>query len=301
MNNLTPITSESEICHVLIQLPEKFIVDFVNGIDVAQDHVHVQHQRTGMFSRLYDGFTGQGARRQAEINSSLIDAVEGSLTWLNELSESLARSNYAIARVNERVDVITKNVAAIAHYSADTRHQLQQLSIDLNRRCDLLSQQIDRIDFENKAKWQLDEVFAKWSAGRFNTFSLAGRCYAALDELHWGAFGDYCRSHNGQLRQSFLENLANRAISQLANDARIGTSERSDITSWLDKPTDRTLLADATSALAYLGDWSNPEAQPFVFSITQTPEQTPLSVPKICNSRRLVPALVGELFEARQP
>lgn len=296
MNELVPITSDSEICQVLTSLPDKFIVDFVNGIDISTDHVRVQQQRSGIGSRLYDGFTGQGARRQAAINASLIDAVEGSLIWLNELTESLTLSNYAISQVNERVNVITKNVSTIAHYSADTRDQLQKLSIDLNRRCDLLGQQIDRIDFENNAKWQLEEVFDKWSAGRFNAFSFGGRCYAALDELRWGAFGDYCRIYNNQLRKSLLENLSNKAISQLASDARAGAGDRLEMSFWLATPTDQTFLVDANDALAYLGDWSTSDAQPFMFSITQLPEKTPLSLPKICNASRFAPALVGELF-----
>ncbi len=297
MSDLAPITSDSKIYQVLISsLPNKFIVDFANGIDVGRDHLRVQRQRTGMGARLYDGFTGQGARRQAEINASLIDGVEGSLIWLGELTESLALSNYAIVQVNERLSVITQNVTTLAHYSADTRHQVEKLSIHFNQRCDQLNQQIYRIDFEQRAERQLEQVFNKWAAGRLNTFSLAGRCYAAMEELRWGVFGDYCRIHNNHIRQGFLGDLANRAISQLANDASMEPGDRSEMSSWLARPTGRTLLADATDALAYLGDGSNPEVQPFVFSITQLPEQTPLSVPKICNADRLARALVSELF-----
>ncbi len=296
MNDLAPITGDSEICQVLSSLPEKFIVDFANGIDVARDHLRVQRQRTGIGARLYDGLTGQGARRQAEINASLIDGVEGSLIWLGELTESLALSNYAIVQVNERLSVITQNVTTLAHYSADTRHQVEKLSIHFNQRCDLLNQQIDRIDFEQRAERQLEQVFNKWAAGRFNTFSLAGRCYAAMEELRWGVFGDYCRVHDNHIQRGFLGDLANRAISQLTNDARIEAADRADMIFWLAKPTGRTLLSDATEALAYLGDWSNPEAQPFVFSITQLPEQRPLDFPNRCNANRLAPALVSELF-----
>lgn len=299
MSDLTPITSDSEICQVLSSLPEKFIVDFANGIDVARDHLRVQRQRTGMGARLYDGFTGQGSRRQAEINASLIDGLEGSLIWLGELTESLALSNYAIVQVNERLSVITQNVTTLAHYSADTRHQVEKLSIHFNQRCDSLTQKIDQIDFEQRAARQFNSVFLKWEAGHFNTFSLAGRCYAAMEELRWGVFGDYCRVYNNHIRQGFLGDLANRAISQLTNDARIEAADRSDMKFWLAKPTGRTLLSDATEALAYLGDWSNPEAQPFVFSITQLPEQRPLDFPNRCNANRLAPALVSELFPAQ--
>ncbi len=301
MNHLEPITRDSEICQVLTSLPEKFIVDFANGIDVARDHVRVQRQRTGMGARLYDGFTGKSSRRQAEINASLIDGVEGSLKWLAELTESQTLSNYAIKRVNERVSFISNNVTTLAHFSADTRRQVEKLSIQLHQRCDELNEKIDRIDFEQRAHRQLDQVFSKWSAGHFNSFSLAGRCYAAMEELRWGEFGDYCRSHDNQIRQGFLEDLANRAISQLSNDSHSRATERTENTIWLNRPTGRSILTDATEALAYLGDWSRPDDQPFVYSITQLPEQVPLGMPRLLNANRLASALITEMFKEQQP
>ena len=75
---IAPIAPDSALCQSLTCLPEKFIVDFANGIDVVRDHLRVQRQRTGFFARMYDGFTGQGARRQAQINASLADGVEAS-------------------------------------------------------------------------------------------------------------------------------------------------------------------------------------------------------------------------------
>ena len=79
--NTTPITPDSPVCQILSSLPEKFVVDFANGIDVTSDHLRVQRERTGVFARLYDGFTGQGARRNAAIQASLADGVEASLKW----------------------------------------------------------------------------------------------------------------------------------------------------------------------------------------------------------------------------
>lgn len=297
MNELASITSDSEICQVLISLPEKFIVDFANGIDVARDHLRVQRQRTGIAARFYDGFTGKGMRRQSEVNSSLIDGVEGSLIWLTELTESVTLSNFAVAQLNDRVDVIAKNIALLAHHSADTYNQMEKLALKFSLHCNHVSQRIDQIDFELRAARHLEQVFNKWSAGRFNTFSLAGRCYAAMEELRWGTFGDYCRSFDNQVRRDFLMDLTNRAIGQLIKDARIEAHERLDMTFWLEKPTGSPLISSATEAIAYLGDWSNCEDQPFVFSITQLPTQRPLGLPNRCNANRLAPALVAELFE----
>lgn len=291
-----PITQDSEICKVLTCLPEKFIVDFANGIDVTRDHLRVQQERTGTFARLYDGFAGQSSRRQVEINANLAAGVEGAITLLTELAESLTISNYAIARLSERMNVITKNVTSLAHYSADTRQQLQILSTALHQRCDDLSQEIGHIGFIQRVHHQLEHVFSKWDAGYFNSFSRAGRCYAALEELRWGSFGDYCRAHNNQYRKEFLDILTNRAISQINKDALI-TEDRPNIEFWINMPSGRALLPDAALALAYLGDWSKPDSHPFVHSITQLPEQIPLKLPKLCDAKRLARALVSEVFE----
>ena len=115
MNELTQTVKSSDTCQILTSIPEKFVVDFANGIDVGRDHHRVQKERTGFFARLYDDLTGKAVRRQNEINASLLDGVEASLKWLTELTNSLANSNLAIAQVNDRVNALKLDVAVIPH------------------------------------------------------------------------------------------------------------------------------------------------------------------------------------------
>lgn len=296
MSNQEPILATSDIVLVLPCLPEKFIVDFANGIDVARDHLRVQRERTSFSNRLYDGFTGKGAKRQAAINASLTDGVEASLTWLSELSGSLANSNLAISRVNDRVSALKLDVARIAGYSADTRKRLEKLADDFGARCEKSEKEIARIDFVQKAHLNLEEIFNKWKAERYHSFSLAGRCYAALEELRWGAFGDYCRNQPGTQRQKFIDDLKNRSIAQLAHDARQSAVIRLDTRTWLSQPTGHHVLPDAEGALAFMGDWSN-EDSPFVYSTTQLPSNLPQYLPRISSPHRLIDGLVTEVFE----
>lgn len=297
--NLLPIEPDSELCQVLSSLPEKFVVDFANGIDVVRDHIRVQHDRTAFFSRMYDGFTGQGLRRQAEINASLADGVEGALTWLTELTESFAQSNFALARVNERVALIQIAIGQLANYSADTRSQIAILSQNLNSRMDRLSEELYRVAAVQRAERQLEQVFNKWAAGRFAAFSCAGRCYAALEELRWGAFGDFCRdSRDTIVRKSFIDDLANRAIQQLVADMELdGATMRPSVDNWLANPNCRVVIAGAPEALAYLGDWASSESHPFVFTTTQRPATLPTPLPRFCSAERVAEALVSEIFD----
>ncbi len=295
---MPPIDSQSEICQLLSCLPEKFVVDFANGIDVTRDHIRVQNNRTSFSARLYDGFTGQGSRRQAEINASLADGVEGALVWLTELTESVARSNLALTRVNQRVASIQTAIARVANYSADTRTQIENLSQQIHVRMDRFSAELIRIAAEQRAEQQLERVFNKWAAGRFATFSNAGRCYAALEELRWGAFGDFCRTAEDQMaRNSFLEDLANRVIEQMRVDADLSkATARIPVDTWLAAPATRETVMDAPEALAYLGNWSIFDLHPFVYTTSQRPLELPLALPRLCSAERIAGAMVEEVF-----
>lgn len=293
------MSQDIQICQTLSCLPEKFIVDFVNSIDVANDHLSVQKEKCGTFTRLYEGFTGTSSRRQAEINSSLTYAVEGSLKWLTELSESLARSNYSLTKVNDRVNELKLVAAKIANHSADTRQQLESLSERLDQRCQQIENEIIRIDFTQRAQLHLDQVFHKWAAGRYHNFSLAGRCYAAAEELYWGTFGDFCRAHP-QEAELFKEDAVNRAISQLAADA--GTSllsSRLAVKQWLHHTDLQLNDSEYIEALSYMGNIYNPQDTPFAFTASQSPAELPTFLPRLCTPQRLSESMIEEVFGDR--
>ena len=299
MSEKTPVPEK--IIETMSFLPEKFIVDLANGIDVVRDHVRTQKKNNKFFSRMRDGLSGKSARRQNEINQSLADGVEGALKWLTELTHSVAKTNYALVKVNERVAVIQKNVIDLAHYSAETRQKLEALSVQLHSRIDQLSHELNRIDITQKAKIQLDHVFDKWGAGRLNHFSPITKCYITLEELYWGNFGDLCRSqieNNQTLAQTMLENLANRLIQQLTKEADTTAQQRVGLSTWTNQHiTSEQIANDWIEALNYAGDWAEPDPHPFVFTTTQMPNQLPVFLPRICSAERVAEAMVSEIFE----
>lgn len=296
---MAEITENDEVFKVLTCLPEKFVVDFANGIDVTQDHLRVQRSRGDIFARLYDGLTGKGKRRQDEVNANLAQGVEGALTWLTELTGSMAKSNLALAQVNDRVTALIEDTARIACYSADTRECLDILATQLHERCQKVEEELRRVDFTQRAALNLDEVFNRWKAGCFKHFSLAGRCYAALEELRWNDYGDFCRAQLGSDRVArFQEDLRNRLVIQLAADLGQKPGGRVAMDEWLLQPQGRDVLADAQAALAYLGDGACVERQPFVFTVSQSAKPLPLEIPRLCSAERLGGALVIEVFGA---
>ena len=81
----------------------------------------------------------------------------------------------------------------------------------------MIEWEIARVDLVQRANIHIDQVFGRWDAGRFGDFSLTGRCYAALEELRWGAFGDLYRNGAVSERSRHLEivsNSSNRAVSK---------------------------------------------------------------------------------------
>lgn len=266
---MPPVEIKNDVFRAMNFLPEKFVVDFANGIDVARDHIRFQRENDKFLMRILNGFSGKSARRQNEINQSLADGVEGALKWLTELTHSVAKTNYALVKVNERVAVIQKNVIDLAHYSAETRQKLEALSVQLHSRIDQLSHEINRIDITQKAKIQLDHVFDKWGGGKLNHFSPITKCYITLEELYWGNFGDLCRSqieNNQTLAQTMLENLANRLIQQLTKEADTTAQQRVGLSTWTNQHiTSEQIANDWIEALNYAGDWAEPDQHPFVF------------------------------------
>lgn len=87
-------------------------------------HRAYPHDRRRTFFRRLKRILSEGAARQNAINASLAQGVEASLRWLTELTTSLATTNYAITRVNDRVSSLVSDTTMLAHYSADTREQL---------------------------------------------------------------------------------------------------------------------------------------------------------------------------------
>ena len=280
-------------------LADKLVVDFANGLHVVQDHIRVQRQTSGFAARLVDGLTGARTARQTEINTNLVTGLEASLKWLGELSESLAQSNYAIVCVNNRLNDLKHDVAKIAHYSADTRQLLNALSVKMAERCDRLEHEVARIDFVQRVQINIEHVFSKWGAGKYQHLSLANRCYAALEELHWGAFGDFYRSNASEYdKQRLLEIAKNKAIDQLSKDVNVTCVTRLEAHDWLTMPSSPN-AATFMDALTYLGDAANDVQQPFIYSATQQPQQLPLRMPRLCSADRLGEALLHEVFGGR--
>jgi hypothetical protein len=292
----------NEMSSITRQMPfiyDKFVVDFVNGIQVNQDHIRVQTQRTGFFAQLMDSVKGTGAQRQIEINQNTAQGLTASLQWLTQLTEALALNNFALGQVNERVNQLKCDIAKVAHYAADTRQLLNELSQQIHARCDSLEHEMLRVGLVQRAQLNIEAIFSQWEAGQYQHLSLAGRCYVALEALYWGGFGDHLRHDPHSDAQRQLNTIVrNKVLTHLSRDAEAASNQRFLLQHWLDSPANETHIL-ARSALAYMGNAANEREQPFVYTATQQPSVWSLHVPRICSAERLSTALMAEVLEER--
>jgi len=289
----------AEVVQAMPNLLDKFIVDFANSIDIISDHVRVQRKRTGFFNRCADAFTGNGARRQAEVNASVSMALEGAFHLLQDMIDSLAEPNFAVAQVNERVNALSQDVQTIALYTAETRDLVQQLSRLFQERYSRTEAHIEHIDWRSKAHTQLDVVMSRWVSGSYYAFSPAQRCYLALEELRWGTFGDFCRKHDGPERDDLLTILRGRLKERLQHELKFDSlSERCPMALWMEIPSSCATITDGQEAIAYLGDqWARDE-QPFAYTVSQNPkkEEWPAGFPRVTSVGQFADRFTDEIF-----
>lgn len=285
-----PLTLESPVCKAFPVLHHKWVVDAVNGIDVAGGRVQVQRDSSGILGRLWDGWTGKSAKRQTEINARVRDSLDGSFRWLRELTESVAKSNLAIARVNEALGRVSDDLVRVANATVEIRAELD----GLRKAVSAHEEWLGRLDGAERASLHVEQVFNAWGAGRFSGFSWAGRCYAALEELRWGAFGAYCRRYPEE-RGGWLQVVRDRAAIQMRADAAQESADsRVPMRAWVDAPPDP--LPDGVEALAYVGE-DHKDAS-FVSAVIKGPlgSSWPNAVPLISSASRVATALTDEVL-----
>ena len=199
--------------------------------------------------------------------------------------------------VNDRVSSLVSDTARLAHYSADTREQLLTLADQVHHKLNHLEEKLHRVDQVQRAQLHLEQIFSWWSAGRYASFSPAGRCYVALEELRWGAFGDVIRqSETGQVNQ-LLDILRHKALTQMAQESGGSATVRLNTLDWLGGQGREQADNEWHDAINWLGDWCSEEQHPVIWSTTQAAEHLPVRMPRLCSAERLSESMVDEIFQ----
>ncbi|EOG5373646.1 diguanylate cyclase regulator RdcB family protein [Cronobacter turicensis] len=158
-----------------------------------------------------------------------------------------------------------------------------------------LEAQLRQQDLAAAAQRHVGEVMTRWKNGEFNGWSPAGRCYVALEELRWGAFGDALRLGEPDEKNALLQPVYDETTLRLAHSVNASPHTRHFYQQWLHTPPQPGLL-EHKDMLCWLGAEHDGERQPVSWSVTQTWQSVSLGMPRICSARRLVNALMEEIF-----
>ncbi|EPY3688881.1 diguanylate cyclase regulator RdcB family protein, partial [Cronobacter sakazakii] len=132
-----------------------------------------------------------------------------------------------------------------------------------------LEAQLRQGDLLAAAQRHASEVMARWQRGEFNGWSPVGRCYVALQELHWGAFGDALRLGEPQYKTALLPPVYDDTARLLAHSVNASPDTRHFYHQWLHTPPQPGLL-EHKDILCWLGAMHDSERQPVSWSVTQT-------------------------------
>lgn len=296
MTSRADASSVIAICDALPALKAKFIVDTINGLDVAADHVRVQHSRMAFSSRIIDAFTGKGARRQTEINARLQQSLESAVTWIKDLTYSQAKIVRDLTVVAERTRGLETCVTRLAEYSLESRKNIQILKQAVEEKLQATDAELYRIKSVLQAQLHLEKVLSAWAAGQYDDFSLAGQCFTVVMDLYWGAFGHACRLETRE-RETLLTIAINRVSAHLLQQVKNVPSQRPSIDMWLANGSMPELHQEA---LGYLAAWAVTDRHPFTCAVADPSAPRSIYLPVLCTANRLGKALFFECYENRE-
>lgn len=270
---------------------DKAVIDLVNGLGVAQELNEVQKSRQSWRHRFLDGLSGKTQMRQTHINEHLATGLETCKNLVLELAKDIEKHSIALLTINNKVQNLEGNLAEVIDFSIGLKGELADLKNEFGSQQRILL-----------AEQQMSRLMDKWAAGGLNQLSPIGRCYAVLDALYWGAFGNYVRQDKEA--QDFLDNLRDKLIIRLQNDLGVDRGRDLIRDEWLRLP--ENVDAQLQEVLAYQGDWclEQPKDYPTTFVATQwnqLPSQTRIEhqlLPfEMIDIERVTKRLIQDRFE----
>lgn len=126
-------------------------------------------------------------------------------------------------------------------------------------------------------------------------WSLPGRCLLQRRSCSWGAFGDACRLANADVVLMLKDNLRTMAAQALADSVNAAPATRHYYHHWLSTPAVGG-SGEYNDMLSWLGSWCDAQRHPVSWSVTQRWQNVALGMPRLCSAKRLVDAMVEEIF-----
>ncbi|WP_312952031.1 diguanylate cyclase regulator RdcB family protein [Superficieibacter sp.] len=268
----------------------KFIVDLVLGIDNPRQ-TPIAPQQQLFRERLMNEIMAQAQLRSWSMVGALSENAAMRVGLADKLAGSLDPGHLALSKMGHHLLILQQK-------GNETPGVLQlygEVGERFLRRAAHKQRALSQRGLMVQAGEHSDQIFTRWQAGNYRGWSLAGRCFVALEELRWGAFGDACRLVTEEARALLMDNLRAMATQYLAQSINASAATRHFYHQWLSTPTAPALM-DHKEMLCWLGSDCDAERQPVSWSVTQSWQTVALGMPRLCSAMRLATAMVDEIF-----
>lgn len=280
---------------VLESIYPKFIVDLVQGVDAARQVTDAPQQQR-FRERLTQEIMAQTQLRPWAMSGMLNENEILRLGLAEKLAGQLDPGHLALTRITQRLSAMQQAAGRSLNAGAGLIRQIDELIAHFSQRAGAKEKALTQRGLTVAAGEHSEQVFNHWRVGNYSGWSMAGRCFVALEELRWGAFGDAYRLANSDVAQMLKDNLRAMAAEFLAQGIDAATATRHYYHQWLTTPSTPGLM-DYKDLLGWLGDWCDAERQPVCWSVTQSWQPVALGMPRLCSAARLATAMVDEVFD----
>ena len=258
------------------QLTEKALIDFVNGLEVIDDHIRIREQTNSQFiSRMWNNLNGESALRQQTIDQHVTESLKSVSLWLQCLQCQQIQSDLAIAKISNKLLETRQGVMLLLNKQNALQHEVEKLLLamdGMNERYSQLSIRLERVDDGRLATQHIEAVFDKWQAGRLNHYPVLIRLFLVFDELYWGDFGNYCRQCGLEHReiQRLVQQVHDKTLIQLKTDwltgqlSPIAYAWQTDTKHYL-----QNLQPEYREVIRYLTDEATNDSMPMLWSLNQ--------------------------------
>lgn len=269
----------------------KFIVELVLGIDNPRQTA-VAPQQLRFRERLMNDIMAQAQLRSWSMVDALSENPAMRVGLADKLASTLDPGYLALTKMGHHLHILqqkgNETPGVLQLYAATSERFL--------RRAEHKQRALSRRGLMVQAGEHSEQVFTRWHAGSYSGWSLAGRCFVALEELRWGAFGDACRLATGEAKALLMDNLRATATQYLAQSINAAPATRHFYHQWLSTPVTPAPM-DHKEMLCWLGSACDSERHPVSWSVTQTWQTIALGMPRLCSAMRLAVAMVDEIFQ----
>lgn len=269
----------------------KFIVELVLGIDNPRQTA-IAPQQLRFRERLMNDIMAQAQLRSWSMVDALSENPAMRVGLADKLASTLDPGYLALTKMGHHLHILqqkgNETPGVLQLYAATSERFL--------RRAEHKQRALSRRGLMVQAGEHSEQVFTRWHAGSYSGWSLAGRCFVALEELRWGAFGDACRLATGEAKALLMDNLRATATQYLAQSINAAPATRHFYHQWLSTPVTPAPM-DHKEMLCWLGSACDSERHPVSWSVTQTWQTIALGMPRLCSAMRLAVAMVDEIFQ----